>query len=117
MGSLYYGNVDAPIAMPDRVLAHLAAVATTKLRRSESFVVSFRDADSKDAGRTTLWLQPAIPLRFVYDTPEPLTLNPATLREMADQASSNGGLVLDSDIDIPELPVNRPQAMRTGVAA
>ena len=56
MGSLYYGNVDEPIVMPDRVLAHLAAVATTKLRRSESFVVSWKGTESDGQGRTTLWL-------------------------------------------------------------
>ena len=46
-----------------------------------------------------------------------MPLNPATLREMADQATSNGGLVLDADIDIPELSAARPQKARTEVAA
>jgi len=117
MGSLYYGNVEEPIVMPDRVLAHLAAVATTKLRRSESFVVSWKGTAADGQGRTTLWLQPAIPLRFVYDQAEAMPLNPATLREMADQATSNGGLVLDADIDIPEISAARPQRTSAGVAA
>lgn len=117
MGSLYYGNVDEPIVMPDRVLAHLAAVATTKLRRSESFVVSWKGTEADGQGRTTLWLQPAIPLRFVYDQAEALPLNPATLREMADQATSNGGILLDADLDIPEISAARPKKQRTEVAA
>ncbi|WP_405371871.1 MULTISPECIES: hypothetical protein [unclassified Microbacterium] len=117
MGNLYYGNVDQPIVMPDRVLAHLAAVATTKLRRSESFVVSLKGTDGEGEGRTTLWFQPAIPLRFVYDQAEPMALNPATLREMADQATSNGGLVLDANLNIPEITSARTSAKRTEVAA
>jgi hypothetical protein len=117
MGSLYYGNVDSPIVMPDRILAHLAAIATTKLRRSESFVVSWKGTAGEGEGRTTLWFQPAIPLRFVYDQSAAIALNPATLREMADQATSNGGLVLDSDLDIPEISAARTETRRPVVAA
>lgn len=117
MGSLYYGNVDSPIVMPDRILAHLAAVATTKLRRSESFVVSWKGTGEEGEGRTTLWFQPAIPLRFVYDEAAAIPLNPATLREMADQSTSNGGLVLDADLDIPEITAARPETRRQVAAA
>ncbi|MDT0180836.1 hypothetical protein Q9S36_11590 [Microbacterium sp. ARD31] len=117
MGSLYYGNVDSPIVMPDRILAHLAAVATTKLRRSESFVVSWKGTGEEGEGRTTLWFQPAIPLRFVYDQAAAVPLNPATLREMADQATSNGGLILDADLDIPEITAARPETRRPVAAA
>lgn len=117
MGNLYYGNVETPITMPDRVLAHLAAIATTKLRRSESFVVSLKGTEADGQGRTTLWFQPAIPLRFVYEQAEAIALNPATLREMADQATSNGGLVLDADLDIPEISQNRAEPRRAVVAA
>ena len=117
MGSLYYGNVDSPIVMPDRILARLAAVATTKLRRSESFVVSWKGTGEEGEGRTTLWFQPAIPLRFVYDQAAAVPLNPATLREMADQATSNGGLILDADLDIPEITAARPETRRPVAAA
>lgn len=117
MGNLYYGNIDSPIVMPDRILAHLAAVATTKLRRSESFVVSWKGTGGDGEGRTTLWFQPSIPLRFVYDQSAAIALNPATLREMADQATSNGGLVLEADLDIPEISGARTEARRPVAAA
>ena len=41
MAQLYYGNSADPIEMPDRLLAHVKVVLATKLRRSESFTLSW----------------------------------------------------------------------------
>jgi len=99
MGSLYYGSDIAPIDMPDRLLAHVKVVIATKLRRGESFTLSWRHPAGADAGRSTLWLHPAIPLRIVFDTPEPESLDPEWLKDLAIGASSTGGLHLSLDED------------------
>ncbi len=70
MGRLYYGNGTEAIEMPDRTLAHLRVVATTKLRRSESFSVSWKHPDGVAGGRSTIWLHCSIPLRFEFDAAE-----------------------------------------------
>lgn len=101
MGHLFYGADTEPIAVPDRLLSHLKVVTATKLRRGESFTLSWRHLDG-EAGRTTLWLQPAIPLRFVFASAEPEKLNSATLKDMADKANSSAGLVVDLDTEIPD---------------
>jgi hypothetical protein len=93
MGQLFYGTTPAGIEMPDRLLAHLKVVISTKLRRSESFTLSWRHADGD--GRTTIWLQPSIALRFVFSSAEPELLDSETLRTLADQAHSSGGLTVD----------------------
>ncbi|MFJ4037788.1 hypothetical protein ACIPVB_06850 [Microbacterium sp. NPDC090007] len=100
MGHLFYGTSADSITIPDRLLSHLKVVATTKLRRSESFTLSWTHVDGTP-GRSTLWLQPAIPLRFVFDSAEPESLNAATLKNMADLANSSAGLVVDLEAEIP----------------
>jgi hypothetical protein len=97
MGRLYYGGTPDAIDIPDRVLAHLKVVATTKLRRGESFTVNWRHPRGETPGRSSIWLQPSVPLRFVFDSAEAETLDPEVLRDLADGANSSGGLTIDVD--------------------
>lgn len=94
MGSIYYGGSEDPIHIEDRTLAHLKVVIATKLRRSESFTVTWQHPDDQPAGRTTIWLHPSIPLRFVFDEPEPATLSREWIEELANSANSSGGITL-----------------------
>ena len=110
MGSLYYANFSDPIEIPDRLLAHLKVVIATKLRRGESFTLSWRNLPS-EGGRSTLWLQPAIPLRFLFDGDEAEILNPAFMRELAASANSSGGLAVALDQEIPEVEDSRVSRM------
>ena len=111
MGQLFYGNAE-PIIIPDRQLAYFKVIATTKLRRSESFTVSWHHVDDTPGARTTIWLQPAIPLRFVFDQAAPEELSSAHLRELAERANSAAGLTLDLaedlDADLHELTALKP---------
>ncbi|MDU0365919.1 hypothetical protein RWH45_01760 [Microbacterium sp. KSW4-17] len=115
MGHLFYGTSTEPIRIPDRLLSHLKVVTTTKLRRSESFTLSWTHVDGTP-GRSTLWLQPAIPLRFVFDSAEPETLDATTLKSMAEMANSSAGLVVDLRVEIPEAHPNRVAPARTPAA-
>ena len=94
MGTIYYGGSATPINIDDRALAHLKVVIATKLRRSESFTVTWRHPDDQPRGRSTIWLHPSIPLRFVFDDPEPTELSRAWIEELASSANSSGGLTL-----------------------
>src|SRR6187431_2683194 len=95
VGLLYYGFESQPAEMPDRILAHLKLVATTKLRRGESFTLTWRHAEGMPEGRTSIWMQPSIPLRFVFATAEPEQLDPDYLQELAISANSANGLMID----------------------
>lgn len=101
MGDLYYGNSERPIDVPDRLLAHLKVVIATKLRRGETFTVSWRHPEDSPRGRSTLWIHPAIPLRFVFNSSDPEILDRDYLQKLAMTASSTGGMVLDMS-DLPE---------------
>lgn len=107
MGTIYYGGSAMPIHIEDRALAHLKVVIATKLRRGESFTVSWRHPDEQPRGRSTIWLHPSIPLRFVFDDPEPAELSRAWIEDLANSASSTGGILLVAEhfdtgpVDLP----------------
>jgi hypothetical protein len=94
VGTIYYGGSATPIHIEDRALAHLKVVIATKLRRDESFTVSWQHPDDQPRGRSTLWLHPSIPLRFVFDDPEPTELSRQWIEELANSANSSGGITL-----------------------
>ncbi|WP_202107077.1 hypothetical protein [Agromyces seonyuensis] len=95
MGRLCYGTLDEPIEIPDWTLAHIKVVATTKLRRGETFMLTGIDRSAER--RTSLWMNPAMPLRFTFDTVELETLDRELLQSLARAADSNAGLVVDLD--------------------
>ena len=105
MGTIYYGGSATPIHIEDRALAHLKVVIATKLRRNESFTVSWRHPDDQPRGRSTIWLHPSIPLRFVFDDPEPTELSREWIEELANSANSSGGILLVAEhFDTEEEP-------------
>ena len=93
MGRLYYGSSPEPIEMSDRVLAHLKVVISTKLRRSESFPLSW----DRGGDRSTVWLHCSIPLRFEVCSEAAGSIDRAYLNELAKAANSSGGIVVDLD--------------------
>jgi hypothetical protein len=97
MGTLHYGSGMSTVKIPDHVLAHLKAVATMKLRRGESFMVTWRHSEGEAVGRSSLWMQPSIPLLFELDSLEPVQLDSSYLHELANAANSSGGMVLTWD--------------------
>lgn len=94
MGRLHYGGNEA-IEFPDRMLAHLRVLMTSKLRRSESFTVSWRHGEDDADGRSMIWVHPSIPFRFVFDSAAPEVLDRKLLEELAQSAMATGGVTLD----------------------
>ena len=102
MGTMYYGGTAMPIQIDDRALAHLKVVVATKLRRNESFTLSWPHPDGEPEGRSTLWIHPSIPLRFVFDDREPGPLSREWIEELAQSANSSGGITLVAEhVDEP----------------
>lgn len=116
VGTIYYGGSSTAIHIEDRALAHLKVVIATKLRRGESFTVSWRHPDDEPRGRSTIWLHPSIPLRFVFDEPEPTTLSREWIEELASSANSSGGILLVTDhfhagpLAVADAPVSVPRS-------
>lgn len=91
MGSLTYDRVT--VDFDDRILAHLQIVIVQKLRRGESFLLSWRNAAEVGDGRSSAWLHPAIPLYFKFSGGQPPSINPLWLAQLTRSANSSQGLV------------------------
>ena len=103
MGTLYYGDSGTPIGIEDRALAHVKFAITTKLRRGESFTLSWMHPDDQPRGRSTIWVHPTIPLRFVFDEPEAPELSREWIEDLLRSANSTGGILLvEEHIDAEE---------------
>ena len=97
MGTLIYDSVEPPIEIEDRALSHLKVVVLAKLLRGESFAVSWKHPPGKAGGRSTIWMNPAIPLRFIFEEAEPPELNQKWLAVMAESANALGGITLTAE--------------------
>jgi len=116
VGTLYYGDSGTPIGIEDRALAHLKIAITTKLRRGESFTLSWQHAEDQPRGRSTLWLHPSIPLRFVFDEPEAPELSRAWIEDLMRSANSTGGIQLVPEhLDAEPIPTDSDQPVQVGV--
>lgn len=95
-----------PIHIEDRALAHLKVVIATKLRRGESFTVSWRHPDDQPRGRSTIWMHDSIPMRFVFDDPDPPELSRTWIEELSNSANSSGGITLVAEhFDTAPVPI------------
>jgi hypothetical protein len=91
MGKLTYDST-LMVDFDDRVLAHLQIVIGIKLRRRESFYFTWRDDDAVGDGRSSIWLDPSIPLRYKYFGGKPPTINRTWIEQLSQSANSPGGL-------------------------
>ncbi|WP_243648572.1 hypothetical protein [Agromyces fucosus] len=116
MGTLYYGDSGTPIGIEDRTLAHLKVAVITKLRRGESFTLSWQHTEDQPRGRSTIWLHPAVSLRFVFDEPEQPELNRRWIEELMRSANSTGGVQLVAEeLDTTPIETIPEQPVRVGV--
>jgi len=93
VGALFYGSTE-PITIDDRTLAHLKVLIASRLRRGESFTVSWRHPADQAEGRTAIWLDSSIPLRFEFADPVMPELNKEWLEQLASSVSLSGGIEL-----------------------
>jgi hypothetical protein len=82
MGTLFYGRDRTPIRIDDRVLAHLRAVVTAKMRRGEGFLISWTDSISIGDGRSSVWMNAATDLHYKFDGSQQVKLDPALLEQL-----------------------------------
>lgn len=103
MGRLIYNSSPRELEIDDRTLAHLRIAILNKLRRSESFSLTWEHGVANGSGRTTLWLHESIPLQFVFSGNRPPKLNRLWIEQLLLTANSASGLqyVPEPDEDDP----------------
>lgn len=95
MGRLRYDSTLEPINIDDVTLAHMKIIVGTKLRRQESFMMSWVPADESGDGRLTAWIHPSIPLVMAFDSTEPVPVDPERIARMMQSLNAHGELVID----------------------
>lgn len=97
MGHIIYGSGDRLIEVDDRTLAHVKTVVVMKLRRNESFLLTWVREVEGVPRRMSLWLHPSIPLQFEFETAERIERNKAWLEELMRTANVTGDLDISAE--------------------
>lgn len=95
MGRLRYDGTSEPIHIDDETLAVLKVIIGTKLRRQESFMMTWRTIEGGDPARVTVWVHPAIPLQFLFSSAEPQHVEKKQIEDMMHSLNATGELVID----------------------
>ena len=98
MGHLTYAG-STQYEIEDRMLAHVKAVVSAKLRRQESFLLSWAVDAHAGSGRVSIWMSPSTPLEFRFSGSRVPQLNGAWLEALMEIANSTRGLVLVDGCD------------------
>ncbi|MFD5214632.1 hypothetical protein [Microbacterium sp. NPDC058345] len=96
MGRLKYDSSGDEIVIDDATLVHLKIVISTKLRRQESFMMTWRPVHDAVNRRRTAWIHPAIPLQFGFDTDDEQRVDPRRIHLLMEHLNATGELLLDS---------------------
>jgi hypothetical protein len=92
VGTLQYDGV--LVEFEDRLLAHLQIVIVQKIRRGESFLMSWRDAAETGDGHSAIWIHPAQNLYFKFAGSKVPAINTEWLEELTLSANSPRGLLV-----------------------
>jgi len=106
VGTLFYGSSRLPIRIDDRILAHLKAVVTAKMRRGEGFLISWTDSAEVGHGRSSVWVHPNCDMHYKFDGGTPPKLDSALLDEMNVESIQARGIEL-SDATLAHSPRGR----------
>lgn len=99
MGAIHYCDSSQAIRVEDRALTHLKMVMVTKLRRNEAFTLTWVTDDL----RSTLWIHPSIPLRFVFDETQAARLDAQWVENLMHHLSATGELrIIGETLEIAE---------------
>ncbi len=104
MGTLFYGASRFAIFFDERVLMHLQIVMNAKLRRGESFSLSWTDAPKLGGGRSIVWISPSTDLHYKFSGSRPALVNRKWIDELAILANTPQGLHVTEEGEVTPLP-------------
>lgn len=98
MGKLRYDGTSEPIDIDDATLGHLKLIIGTKLRRQESFMMTWRPLHGEQR-RASIWIHPAIPLQFLFDDADAPHIEKHRVEELMMRLNATGELVIDETVE------------------
>ena len=106
MGLLHYDSRTFP--MTDRLLAHLQVVISMKLRRSESFFLTWRNEPAGTSGRNSLWIDNGVPIFCEFESSEIPLINRAWIDTLTQSAGTNFGLQITAEGTLEPFALDSP---------
>lgn len=100
MGSLRYGSEH--LELDDRSLAHVQLAIVAKLRKHESFLLSWDVDPSRGSGRYSAWIDTGIPIVFRFDGSRPIAINRNWLDAMLERSYTVAGLEIMPERNHPD---------------
>jgi len=97
MGTFTYGPTAIDVTLDDRLLAHVRAVVVSKLRRGECFLFTWTDDSGPTPVQESLWVHPAVGMRFRIEQSAATGLNRAWVEALTLAANSASGLTTVSE--------------------
>ncbi|WP_258067693.1 hypothetical protein [Rathayibacter sp. AY1G9] len=94
MGRLIYGPQSLEIDFEDRLLAHLKVAMFTKMRRNESFSLSWSEPESSGYGRSSVWVHPMTPVHFRFHGSKRPSLNRLWIEQFIASANNTGEMTV-----------------------
>lgn len=94
MGKLRYDSTLPSIVIEDVELAHLKVVIGTKLRRQESFMMTWHPPGGDPGLICSAWIHPAIPLQFAFEAEPIPQVSPTHVAELMERLNATGDLLL-----------------------
>ncbi|MCU1542258.1 MAG: ATP-dependent ligase [Microbacteriaceae bacterium] len=110
MGKLLYSSAAMEIGFDDRALAHLQLVIGAKLRRGEKFFFSWQDNIAVGSGRSSIWLEPSIPLYFKFSGSKQVAINREWIEALSASANSSTGLTFLPEPGATQNPTPLPHS-------
>lgn len=101
------------------MLAHLKAALTHRLRRRESFLLTWPPRATAGGEIVSLWIAPDVPLAFRFDAAAPLPLGQDWVTELIRRSYTPRGLVISAremageTFEVQKHPERRPHARPT----
>lgn len=96
MGHLAYAGL-AEYEFEDRALAHLKVAIGMKLRRQESFFISWTKPADEGSGRFSIWVSPSTPLVFRFAGSRAPELNRVWIDVLSSLSHTPRGLIMISE--------------------
>lgn len=97
MGFMMHGGNE--YEFEDRLLAHLKTVIGQKLKKQESFFLSWTKTPEEGSGRVSVWVSPYSTVGFRFSGSRPPELNLAWVKALSALSHTPRGLVVISEDD------------------
>jgi hypothetical protein len=104
LGTLIYGR-SLRFEFEDRTLEHVRFVIAAKLRKKESFFLTWAPRDARAAGTISVWISPSMPIAFEFARTAPDAVSRDWVEALMRLSYGSRGLVL-----IPERAVHGHRA-------